>query len=269
MSNHSNSSGKISPGKRIHIKELNPDLIPPSTSSYRNPGQGGSKIVVIGKPGTGKTTLITSILHAKKHIFPIGLVISGTEDSNGHYKKIFPDSFVYNKYDESVIENFVKRQKIAKQHVSNPWSVILLDDCTDDPKIFSKPLQQGMYKNGRHWKMLYILSLQYGMDIKPVIRTNIDGVFILREPNLRNRRVLWENYASCIPDFKDFCDILDQLTDDYTALYINNATQSNNISDCIFWYKAPRITESWQFGCDEYWMFHHERFNKNYVPSVV
>ena len=70
MSNHSNSSGKSSPGKRIHIKELNPDLIPPSTSSYRNPGQGGSKIVVIGKPGTGKTTLITSILHAKKHIFP-------------------------------------------------------------------------------------------------------------------------------------------------------------------------------------------------------
>jgi len=68
---------------------------------------------------------------------------------------------------------------------------------------------------------------------------------------------------------EDFCEILDQLTDDYTALYINNATQSNNISDCIFWYKAPRITESWQFGCDEFWMFHHERFNKNYVPSVV
>ena len=43
----------------------------------------------------------------------------------------------------------------------------------------------------------------------------------------------------------------------------------NKIEDCIFWYKAPRITESWQFGCDEFWMFHHERFNKNYVPSVV
>ena len=29
------------------------------------------------------------------------------------------------------------------------------------------------------------------MDIKPVIRTNIDGTFILREPNLKNRRNLW------------------------------------------------------------------------------
>ena len=264
----SRNSGSHSP-KKIKIKELNPDLIPPSTDTYRNSSQGGSKIVVIGKPGTGKTTLITALLNAKKHIFPVGMVISGTEDSNGHYKKIFPDSFVYNKYDEEVIKNFIKRQKIAKQHLENPWAVILLDDCTDDPKAFSKPLQQGMYKNGRHWKMWYILSLQYGMDVKPVIRTNVDGVFILREPNLRNRRVLWENYASCIPDFRDFCDILDQLTDDYTALYINNATQSNDIQDCIFWYKAPRITESWRFGCDEFWMHHGERYDPNFVPSVI
>lgn len=262
-SNNSNSP------RRIKIKELNPDLIPPSSDNYKTTSQGGSKIVVIGKPGTGKTTLITALLHAKKHIFPVGMVVSGTEDSNGHYKKIFPDSFVYNKYDEDVLQNFIKRQKIARSHLENPWAVVLLDDCTDDTRVFSKPLQQGMYKNGRHWKMWYILSLQYGMDIKPVIRTNIDGVFILREPNLRNRRVLWENYASCIPDFKDFCDILDQLTDDYTALYINNATQSNNVEDCIFWYKAPVLEENWRFGCDEFWMHHDERFNEKYVPSVM
>ena len=50
-------------------------------------------------------------LYAKKHIFPVGLVISGTEDSNGHYKKIFPDTFVYGKYNEEVVQNFIKRQK--------------------------------------------------------------------------------------------------------------------------------------------------------------
>jgi hypothetical protein len=253
--------------KKYYIRELNPDDIPPGTHNYMNNSQGGSKIVVIGKPGTGKTTLVTSLLHAKKHIFPCGLVISGTEDSNGHYGKIFPKSFIYNKYDEKIIENFIKRQKIAKQHIQNPWAALLLDDCTDDPKIFSRPLQQGMYKNGRHWKMLYILSLQYGMDIKPVIRTNIDGVFILREPNLRNRRVLWENYASCIPDFSEFCQIMDQVTDDYTALYINNAVQSNDPRDCVFWYKAPLINSGWKFGCDEFWMHHEERYNPESVTS--
>ena len=249
--------------RTITIKELNPDLIPPSTDNFKNPGQGGSKIVVIGKPGTGKTTLITSLLYAKKHIFPTGIVVSGTEDSNGHYKKIFPDSFVYEKYNEDLVQNFIKRQKIAKQHLSNPWAVILLDDCTDDPKIFSKSLQQGMYKNGRHWKMWYILSLQYGMDIRPVIRTNIDGVFILREPNLRNRRVLWENYASIIPDFSMFCDIMDQITDDYTALYIHNSTTSNKLDECIFYYKAKRVPSSFKFGCSDFWRHHKKRFSNS------
>lgn len=268
MSSLSPAGSQVPAHRKVVIKELDPELISPSTHNMHKPQQGGSKIVVIGKPGTGKTTLLTSLLYRKRHIFPIGLVISGTEDSNGHYKKIFPDTFVYNKYDEGVLENFVRRQKLAKQHIENPWAVVLLDDCTDDPKVFSKPFQQGMYKNGRHWKMLYILSLQYGMDIKPVIRTNIDGVFILREPNMRNRRVLWENYASCIPDFNDFCQILDQITDDYTALYINNATQSNRLEDCIFWYKAPSTSPNWKFGAPEFWMFHEERYNPQHVTPL-
>jgi len=256
------------PPRTIRIRELDVNSIPPSTEKMHDPEAGGCKIVVIGKPGTGKSTLLTSLLYAKKHIIPCGLIVSGTEDSNGHYKKIFPDSFVYNKYDERVIEGFVKRQKLAKQHLPNPWAVLVLDDCTDDPRVFAKPFQQAMYKNGRHWKMLYILSLQYGMDIRPVIRTNIDGVFILREPNLRNRKILWENYGSCIPDFADFCSIMDQLTDDYTCMYINNQVQSNEVSDCVFYYKAP-LTPTFKFGCAETWSFHEERMNPDYVNPLI
>jgi len=250
--------------KVIRINQLNIDIIHPSTRTMYNNDQGGSKIVVIGKPGTGKTTLISSLLYEKKNIFPIGMVMSGTEDSNGHYRKIFPSTFVYNKLREDKITDFVKRQKIAKNHLQNPWAVLLLDDCTDDPKIFSKPLFHSLYKNGRHWKMWYILSLQYCMDIKPVIRTNIDGTFILREPSLKNRRSLWENYAGIIPDFSSFCDIMDQLTDDYTALYVNNATQSNKLEDCIFWYKAKVPPKGWKFGSKDFWAFHGKRYDKAY-----
>jgi len=212
---------------------------------------------------TGKTTLITSLLHEKSHIFPVGQVMCGTEDSNGHYGKIFPSTFVYNSLDKTKIEDFVRRQKIAKQHLPNPWSILLLDDCTDDPKIFSDPMFQGIFKNGRHWKMLFILSLQYGLDIKPVIRTNVDGTFILRESNLRNRRCLWENYAGVFPDFDQFCQVLDQITDDYTALYVHNATTSNKIEDCVFWYKARPIPPEFRIGSQDYWEFHTERYDES------
>ena len=251
----------------IKIKELDLDVINPRTSNYMDPDSYGSKILVIGKPGTGKSTLIASILYAKKHIFPIGMVFSGTEDSNGFFKKILPSTFIYNEYNPEKIENFIKRQKIARRHIENPWGMIIIDDCTDDPKILATPLQQGMFKRGRHWKSLYILSLQYSMDVKPVIRTNVDGVFILREPILKNRKSLWENYASIIPDFNLFCTILDAVTDDYTALYIHNQTRSNNWLECVFWYKAPLTPEGFKFGAPEYWQFHKDRFNEDYVDS--
>ena len=94
-----------SPSNVLNIRELDVDMIPPITAKMDDPSHGGSKIVVIGKPGTGKTTLITSLLYQKKHIFPIGMVQSGTEDSNGHYRKIFPSSFVYNKLNEERVED--------------------------------------------------------------------------------------------------------------------------------------------------------------------
>lgn len=218
---------------------------------------------------TGKTTLIASLLYAKKHIFPVGIAMSGTEDSNHFYRSVLPSTFVFNTYDEDQLEKFIKRQKIARDHLENPWAVVILDDCTDDPALFRKPLQNGMYKRGRHWKMWYILSLQYGMDVRPVIRTNIDGVFILREPNMRNRRVMYENYASIIPDFKLFCDIMDQLTNDYTALYIHNAKQTNNWQDCVFWYKAKPVSKDFKFGSEDYWNFHYQRYNPDYVDPIT
>ena len=257
------SSGKDSITYRI--RELDPDMIAPATKNMDRPEQGGSKIVVIGKPGTGKTTLITSLLYEKSHIFPVGVAMSGTEDSNGHYSKIFPSTFVFNSLDKPVIEHFISRQKLAKQHLPNPWAILLLDDCTDDPKIFNDPMFLGLYKNGRHWKTLFILSLQYSLDIKPAIRTNIDGTFILRETNLRNRRILWENYSSVVGDFQTFCDIMDQLTNDYTALYIHNATTSSNIEDCVFWYKAKPVPDNFRIGSDDYWAFHDQRFDEKAV----
>lgn len=253
----------------VRIKELDPDIIPPITSRMNEEKYGGSKIVVIGKPGTGKTELIKSLLYSKKHIFPVGMAMSGSEDVTGDYGKIFPNVFVYNDYDPIKVEGLVQRQKFAKDHLANPWAVLLLDDCTDEPKIFNTGLQKGLFKRGRHFKLWYILSLQYSLDILPVIRTNVDGVFILREANLRNRKALWENYAGIIPDFGLFCEIMDQITGDYTALYINNMTQSRDWHECVFYYKATPVPDNFKFGCKEYWKFARDRENKGYTAPLI
>ena len=253
----------------LHIKELDIDLIRPSFKDKFDPTATGSKIVVIGKPGTGKTTLISDLLYRKRFIIPVGQVYSGTEDSNGFYQQLFPSLFVFNRYNEEAVKDFIRRQKTAKSEgVTVPWGLLLLDDCTDNTRILTSQLFQNIFKNGRHWKMLFILSLQYCMDIKPVIRTNVDGVFILRESNLRNRKSLYENYGSCIPSFSMFQMIMDDLTSDYSALYIHNRTTSNSIEDCVFYYKATQHGE-FEFGSPDFRKYHDAHYNVEYKDPVV
>lgn len=257
------------------VKEIKPfdiDLIQPNKSNYRNPTQGGSKIAVIGKPGTGKSTLIKSLLYLKQDIFPCGIFMSGSEESNAFYQEFVPNIFIYNQYEESVFKRFKERQKIAKNYLrdpKNPWAVCVMDDCMNDSKILCSPLQRSAFMNGRHWKMLYIIVAQYAMDLKPYIRSLIDGAFLLRETNLTTLETLWKNYAGIIPTFSLFQEYMKALTGDYTAMYINNATTSTNYEDCIYWYKAQPPPDTFRFGSDLYWDFDAARMDPNYYSDAV
>ena len=253
--------------KTYYIKEFDFNTMSPMSVDDKN----GTKLVVIGKPGTGKSTLIADIIASKSHIIPVAQVFSGTEDSNHFYSEKLPSVCVFNKLDLNAVEQFIVRQKIAKKWLPNPWALQIIDDCTDDPKLLKRPIFQNYYKNGRHWKMLHILSLQYGLDIPPSIRNNIDYTFILREPSLNTREKIWKNYAGCIDHFSDFGAIMDEVTEDYTALVINNRVQSNKIEDCVFWYKAEpdRLPRNWKFGHPTAWEHHYARYDQSYQDPLV
>lgn len=261
----------------ITIKELDPEMLDPLTEKFMDPNyMGGVKYIVIGKPNTGKTNLIKSLLYAKKHIIPVGVAFNGTEDTNHSYGYsehnglgFMPDSFVYPDYKEKDLEEVIKRQKLAIAHLKNPWIAIIIDDCSDDPRMLNTPLQNAMYKKGRHWKMMYILALQYAMDVKPVVRNNTDGIFILREPNVNMRKKLWENYASIVPTFELFCDIMDQLTEDKCAIYIHNFSTTNNWQDCVFYWNPGKAKENWKFGSSTYWDHHEQRYNSSYIDPIT
>jgi hypothetical protein len=91
--------------------------------------------------------------------------------------------------------------------------------------------------------------------------------FIFREPNEDMRKVIYKNYASITGTFQDFCDIMDQLTEDYHTIVIDNRVQSNNVSDCVFYYKA-RLHNKVDFGCQEYKQWGEVRYNASYASAL-
>ncbi len=221
---------------------------------------------------TGKSTLIQDICLSKAHLISCAQIFSGTEDSNQAYSSKFPPCCIYNKLDLQAMENFVTRQKIAKDWIpNNVWALQLVDDCADDTSVLKKPIFQSIFKNGRHWNMIFILSLQYCMDILPSIRSNIDYTFILRESIQKNRKSLWENYAGIIPSFQMFEEIMNTITEDFTALVINNKSTSNKLEDCVFWYKAKpdRLPEGFKFCHPVAWEFNNERLDTGAQLSYI
>ena len=67
--------------------------------------------------------------------------------------------------------------------------------------------------------------MQYALGVPPNLRTNIDFVFILRENYVSNRKRLYEHYAGMFPTFEIFCQVMDQCTEDYNCLVIDNSAK--------------------------------------------
>lgn len=211
--------------------------------------------VFIGKRGTGKTTLVTDMLWHKKHL-PVGVVMSGTEEGNGHYGQFVPDSFIYSEFDKGVIEKIIRRQK----KVSNRTQVdnrvfILLDDLMYDKRINKEKCMRLLYMNGRHWNVCLMVTLQYCMDMPPDLRSNTDYVFVLRENIVEVRKKIWKNFFGVFPTFDMFCQVLDKCTENYECLVLDNTSRSNKIEDCVFWYKAD-IHPSFRVGAPSFWQYH-------------
>ena len=222
----------------------------------------GPVIVLIGRRDTGKSYLVRDVLWYHQDI-PIGTVISGTEAGNGFYSAHVPKLFIHDEYNTAIIENILKRQKTVIRQVNkevaaykkssiDPRAFVILDDCLYDASWTKDKMMRLLFMNGRHWKIMLVITMQYPLGIPPNLRTNIDYVFILREPYIANRKRIYENYAGMFPTFESFCQVMDQCTENYECLVINNNCKSNKLNEQIFWYKAEPHGD-FRLGSKEFW----------------
>ena len=230
--------------------------------SFRPNESKGPVVVLIGRRDTGKSFLLRYLLYYHQDI-PIGTVVSGTEEGNGFYGKLVPKLFIHNEYNTAIIENILKRQRGVlkqikremeqfKRSTIDPRTFVILDDCLYDNTWARDKMMRLLFMNGRHWKVMLLITMQYPLGIPPALRTNIDYVFILREPYIANRKRIYENYAGMFPTFESFCQVMDQCTENYECLVINNNAKSNKIQDQVFWYKADAHND-FKLGSKEFW----------------
>jgi len=233
----------------------------------------GSIIAMIGKRNTGKSFLVKDLLYYKRDI-PIGTVISASESSNRFYGDMMPSIFIHDEYSPEIISNVVKRQKLVtkkmKQQIAmygksniDPYAFLIMDDMMYDAQRWLKdPNIRDIFMNGRHFNLMFLITMQFSLGIVPAMRTQIDYCFILRETIVSNRKRLYEHYAGMFPSFEIFSQVMDQCTENFECLVIDNTSKSNSITDQCFWYKADNHPP-FKLGAPEFWQYHSQNYGEN------
>lgn len=218
-------------------------------------------ILVVGRRGSGKSTLIKDILWHRRRT-PRLMCMSGTEESNLDYQNYVPSMFVYDSLDMDALRRYIAcvQQKSDEwrrgERKERPDSGLLLDDVMYDRKPMRSVEIRRLLMNGRHWNVLFILAMQYCMDIDPALRTQIDYMFVFKDHILKNRKRLWENYFGMIPDFGDFCRVFDECTAGYGCLVACNIS---GVKQQLYWYEAElhdrKPAQSLHIGSAAYWQY--------------
>lgn len=245
--------------------ELNLKKFSPKTCGY------GKTVLFIGRRGSGKSYLMRDYLYHKRDI-PIACIISPTEESNCFFGTFAPKLFIYHDYSPELIGNFVKRQKaITKkmrreesdygQSEIDPRGALVLDDCLYQKNWYRNPHIRFLFLNGRHTHSDVFVTLQDSKDgVPPILRSNADIVFIMRENLYNNRKRLYEAFCGMFPTFAIFCTVLDQCTVNNGCLVIINSCTSNKIEDQVFWYRAEPH-DNFKIGSPEVWEY-SRKFHK-------
>jgi hypothetical protein len=222
---------------------------------FKPENMGNDKVCLfIGKRGTGKTTLVTDIMEHKKGI-PFAMAMSGTEDGNGHYGQFVAPGFVFSGYNKEAVERLILRQKrvIKTRGKDNtPPVLFLMDDCIYDKGFMNDTVMRQLFLNGRHWKIFFMLTTQYCMDINPMVRSNVDYVFILKNNIPKERIKLFDHFFGVCGDYATFNQIMNECTSNYGCVVLDNTVTSNRLEDCVFWYKA-RTCRNFRVGSQAQW----------------
>ena len=222
---------------KLELKKFDPTKI-----------KSDSVVVFIGKRNTGKSYCMKDIMSYNRDI-PVGVVVSPTERANGYFEKFIPKMLIYDELEEKLVSKFLNRQinitkdkkRELEKHGSStidPRAFLILDDCMYNKASLKDKNIRCIFMNGRHYKIFLLITMQHGLGLPPDLRSNIDYVFIFRNNIVKEREKIYNHYAGMFPTFDVFNQVMNQCTENYECLVIDNKTQSNNINDNVYWYKA-------------------------------
>lgn len=222
---------------------------------------------VVGRRGTGKTTLLRNILFHNRRKVDVGIGIVGSGDADELMNKIMPKTHVYREMNHEKVEEAILCQKqldaVQRMGSKKRTVYVILDDCAGDGgKDLKSPEMRNILANGRHYRMFFGVILQYLKDMVPGMRANMDYVFCQWDDNEDTRKKLYENFFEGLfpggrgVGFRNFSQVFKTFTQKYGTLVLNNIEQSNDIKKRLFYYRSRLDLPEFTIGEPDFWFLY-------------
>lgn len=171
-------------------------------------------ILAAGKRRTGKSTSLDNLMIRTMQHIPFGIVMTETS-VNGFWQRRVPPRFVFQGWREDILLELIDRQKrmINKYGKKDPrtFAFIILDDVIADQRAirWSKNINS-FFVEGRHINITVLITTQNMKGIGPMVRGNMDIIFIQPIYNRNEREVLYDLYGGFL-EKKVFMQLLDDI----------------------------------------------------------
>lgn len=236
---------------KLSIQKFNPATMVPNCV-----------ILLVAKRNSGKSTLMKDLMFHMRGKLDFGLAMSATEESNETFSSYVPKSCIYNEFSAGALDTMIKMQKQNVKKGKFKQLYLLMDDLAYDKKILQNTNMRQLMYNGRHSKITFAFSVQYLVDFPSSYRSQVDYVFCLRDNVVTSKEKLWKFFFGMFQDFRDFNKTFTACTEGYDCMVLDNTIKSNNITDCVFWYRAEASLPRFKLGRQVFWDL-DDRFYKD------
>ena len=227
---------------RLDVRRFDPKTMKPHRT-----------VLFVGKRGTGKSILLADIMSHMHARVDFGLAMTPTEESAASFRRVMPESWIYNNFNGAKLESMLAMQReLGKQNKQRSLFCVL-DDCMYDKRCMKSLGIRDLFMNGRHLRCSLWFAVQYLMDLTPDLRTNVDYVFALKENIISNKQKLWRYFYGMFDRYEDFSRVLDRCTENYSCLVLDNTVPSSKVEGCIFWYRASVNLPPFRMGKPLFW----------------
>lgn len=192
----------------------------------------GSNSVICGKRLVGKSYLMTDIIQSRKDA---KVVIFSSKYVASSYKKYFPLSCIYDRYDSSKLKSLINEQ------ISCPEKELVLafDDIAVNKDMWNDPYIRDVIRYGSSLGITAVFSIQYTGQLDDMFKRNIDYVFVFRDNIIENQKLVFSEFGGMFDSFNNFKTVLDGcIAEQFRCLVFDLKTPRKDPRQTVFWYRA-------------------------------